>query len=122
MNTLVGACGCHASKQSGVRDRVLISSLPIPYCTISLFYVDFIQGLPRFDGYDSCLVVTCGLSIFTRMFPCSKKITGEQAVKMLVKQWFEPYGAPERCTLMKMYTSAVTQDGINVCRAHSTFR
>ena len=66
MQTIVDACGCHASKQSDSRDRGLISSLPIPYCANSLLYVDFIHGLPRFGGYDSCLVVTCGLSCFTR--------------------------------------------------------
>ena len=92
MQTIVDACGCHASKQSDSRDRGLISSLPIPYCANSLLYVDFIHGLPRFGGYDSCLVVTCGLYRFTRVFPCNKKITGEQTVKMLVEQWFEPYG------------------------------
>ena len=96
MQTIVDACGCHASKQSNSRDRGLISSLPIPYCANSLLYVDFIHGLPRFGGYDSCLVVTCGLSRFTRVFACNKKITREQTVKMLVEQWFEPYGAPKQ--------------------------
>ena len=96
MQTIVDACGCHASKQSDSRDRGLISSLPIPYCANSLLYVDLIHGLPRFGGYDSCLVVTCGLSRFTRVFPCNKKIRGEQTVKMLVEQWFEPYGAPKQ--------------------------
>ena len=96
MLTNVCACGCHASKQSNSRDRGLISSLPSPYCTNSLLYVDFIHGLPRFGGYDSCLVVTCGLSRFTRVFPCSKKITGEETVKMLVEQRFQPYGAPNQ--------------------------
>ena len=95
MQTIVDACGCHASKQNNSRDRVLISSLPIPYCTKSLLYLDFIQGLTRFAGYDGCLVVTCGLSPFTRVFPCNKQITGEQTLKMLVEQWFEPYGAPK---------------------------
>ena len=33
---------------------------------------------------------------FTRAFPCSKKITGEQTVKNSVEQWFEPYGAPKK--------------------------
>ena len=96
MQTIVDACGCHASKQSDSRDRGLISSLPIPYCANSLLYVDFTHGLPRFGDYDSCLVVTCGLSRFTRVFPCNKKITGEQTVKMLVKQGFQPYGAPKQ--------------------------
>ena len=96
MQTIVDACGCHASKQSDSRDRGLMSSLPIPYCANSLLYVDFIHGLPRFGGYDSCLVVTCGLYRFTRVFPCNKKITGEQTVEMLVEQWFEPHGAPKQ--------------------------
>ena len=96
MQTITDASGCHASKQSDSRDRGLVFSLPIPYCTNSPLYVDFIHGLPRFGGYDSCLVVTCGLSHFTRVFPCNKEITGEQTVKMLVEQWFEPYGAPEQ--------------------------
>ena len=96
MQTIVHACGCHASKQSDSRDRGLILNLPIPYWANSLLYVDFIHGLPRFGGYDSCLVVTCGLSRFTRVFPCNKKITDEQTVKMLVEQWFEPYGVPKQ--------------------------
>ena len=58
--------------------------------------MDFIHGLPRVGGYDSCLLVTCGLSRSTCVFPCNKKITGEQTVKMLVEQWFEPYGAPKQ--------------------------
>ena len=96
MQTIVHACGCHTSKQSNSKDRGLISSLPIPYCANTILYVDFIHGLPRFGGYDSCLVVACGLSHFTRVFPCNKKITGEQTVKMLVEQWFESYGAPRQ--------------------------
>ena len=93
MQTIIDACGCHASKQSDNRDRGLISSLPIPYCTKSLLYVDFIHGLPRVGGYVICLVVTCAPSRFTRVYPCNKKMTDEQTVKMLVEQWFEPYGA-----------------------------
>ena len=96
MQTIVDVCGCHASKQSDSRDRGLISRQPIPYCTNSLLHVDFLHGLPRSGGYDSSLVVTCGLSRFTRVFPCNKKITGEQTVKMLVEQWFEPYEAPKQ--------------------------
>ena len=36
MQTIVDACGCHASKQSEGRDRGLITSLSIPYCANSL--------------------------------------------------------------------------------------
>ena len=54
--------------------------------------MDFIHGLPRFSGYDSCLVLTCGLSRFTTVFTCNKEITGEQTAKMPVEQ----YGAPKQ--------------------------
>ena len=53
----------------------------------------FIHDLPKFGGYDSCLVVTSGLTRLTRAFPGNKKITGEQTVKTLVEQWLEHYGA-----------------------------
>ena len=56
--------------------------------------MDFIRVLPKFGGYDSCLVVTCGLTWFTHAFPCNKEIIKEQTVKILVEQWFEHYGAP----------------------------
>ena len=95
MQSIVDSCGCHVSKKSDSRDRGLVSSLLIPYCANSLLYVDFVHGLPKFGVYDSCLVVTCGLTLFTRAFPCNKKITGGQTVNILVEQWFQHYGAPK---------------------------
>ena len=88
----------------------MVSSLPIPYFANSLLYVDFIHGLPKFGGYDSCLVVTCGLTCFTRAFPCYKNITGEQAVNISVEQWFEHSGAPKEVhsdedARIRIYTS-----------------
>ena len=88
MHSIVDCRGCHASKECDSRDRGQNSSLPISYYANSLLYVDFIHGLPRFGGSNSCLVVTCGLSRFTCAFHCSTKITGEQTVKNLVQQWF----------------------------------
>ena len=93
--SIVDACARHASKRSDSRDRGLVSGLPVPYRANTLLYVDFINGLPRFGGYDSCLVVTCCLTRCTRAFPCSEKITCEQTVKIVVEQWFEHYGAPK---------------------------
>ena len=33
-------------------------------------------------SYNFALVVTCGLTRFTRMFPCTEHITGEETIKM----------------------------------------
>ena len=95
MQPMVDSCGCHASKQSDSSERKLVSSLPVPYCSNSLLLADFIHDLPTLGGYDSCLVVTCGLTHFTTAFPCNKKITGELPGKHLVEQWFEHHGAPK---------------------------
>ena len=38
--------------------------------------------MPKFGGYDYALVVTCGLTRFTRVFPCNKHITGEETIKI----------------------------------------
>ena len=115
MQPIVDACGWHASKQSDSRDRGLISSLPTPCCTNSLLHVDFICGLPRFSSYDSCLVVTVVLSCFACVLPCNKKITGEQPVKMLVEQWFEPYGAPQQVDSDEDVRISSDTDGTNKC-------
>ena len=95
MQSIVDSSGCHASKESYSHDLGLVSSLPIPCCANSLLCVDFIHGLPKFGGYYSCLVVTCGLTRFRRAFPCNQRITGEQTVNILVEQWFAHYGTPK---------------------------
>ena len=51
--------------------------------------------MPKFGGYDFALVVTCGLTRFTRVFPCTKHITGEGTIKILLEEWFCVYGAPK---------------------------
>ena len=111
MQSIVDSCGCHASKQSDLRNRGLVSSLPLPYCANSVLYVIFIHGLPMFGGYDSCLVVTSGLTRFNRAFPCNKKMTGEQTVKVLVEQWFEHYVAPKEVHSDETHVSGVIPDG-----------
>ena len=69
-------------------------TLPIPHCANSVLHVDYTE-MPRFRGYDLALVVTCGLTRFTRVFPCTGHITGEVTVKILREEWFCVDGAPK---------------------------
>ena len=57
-----------------MRDKGLYPTLPIPHRAKSVLYVDYTE-MPKFGGYDFALVVTCGLTRLTRMFPCTKHIT-----------------------------------------------
>ena len=40
-------------------------------------------------------MVTCGLTRVTRVLPCTKDITGEKTIKILLEEWFCVYGAPK---------------------------
>ena len=93
LQPIVDKCPCRSCKPGDIRDRGLYSPLPIPHGA-SVLYVDYTE-LPKFGGYDFALVVTCGLTRFTRVFPCTKHITGEETIKILLKDWFCVYGAPK---------------------------
>ena len=51
--------------------------------------------MPQTGDYDFALVVTCGLTRVTRVFPCIKHITGEETIKILLDELFCVYGAPK---------------------------
>ena len=87
-------CPCRSCKPGYIRGRGLYSTLPSPHCANSVLYVDYTE-MPNFGGYDFALVVTCGLTRFPRVFPCTKHITGEETIKILLEEWFCVYGAPK---------------------------
>ena len=94
LQPIVDKCPCRSCKPGDIRDRGLYSTLPIPHCANSVLYVDYTE-MPKFGGYDFALVETCGLIRFTRVFPCTKHITGEETIKILLEEWFCVYGAPK---------------------------
>ena len=81
---IVDKCPCRSCKPGDIRDRGLYSILPIPHCANSVLYVDYTE-MPKLGGYYFALVVTCGLTRFTRVFPCTKYTTGEQTFKILLE-------------------------------------
>ena len=91
---IVDKCPCRSCKPGDTRDGGLYSTLPIPHCANSVLYVDYTE-IPKFGGYAVALVVTCGLTRFTRVFPCTKHITVQETIKILLDEWFCVYGAPK---------------------------
>ena len=94
LQPIMDKCRCRSCKPGDIRDRGLYSTLPMPRCANSVLYVDYTE-LPKFGGYDFAVVVTCWLTRFTRVFPCTKHITGEETIKILPEEWFCVYGAPK---------------------------
>ena len=94
LQPIVDKCPFRSCKPGDIRDRGLHLSLPIPDCANSVLYVDYTE-MPKFGGYDFALVVSCGLARFTRVFPCTKHITDEETINILLEEWFCVYGAPK---------------------------
>ena len=69
-------------------------TLPIPHCANSVLHVDYTE-MPKFEPYHFALVVTCGLTRFTPVFPFTKHVTGEETIKILLEECFGVYGAPK---------------------------
>ena len=97
LQPILDKCPCQSCKPGDIRDRGLYFTLPIPHFANSVPYVDYTE-ISKFGGYYIALVVTCGLTRFTRVFPCSKHITGEDTIKILLEDWFCVYGAPKEIT------------------------
>ena len=92
LQPVVDKCPYRCCRPGDIRDRGLYSTLPIPHCANSVLYVHYTE-MPKFGGYDFALVLTCGLTRFIRVFPCTKHITGEETIKILPEKWFCVYGA-----------------------------
>ena len=65
LQPIVDKCPCRSCKPGDIRDRGLYSTLPIPRCANSVVYVEYTE-MSKFWSHDSALVVTCGLTSFTR--------------------------------------------------------
>ena len=55
-----------------------------------MLYLDFTE-MPKYPGHDFALLVTRGLSRFTRVCPLTKRCDGETVLKELFKGWIQAY-------------------------------
>ena len=84
---------CIECKQNTCADRGLVGALPIRELGNQILYVDFVE-VPKFGGFNYILMVCCALTRFCRVYPCTKRIDGEQAFEILFKEWIQVYGRP----------------------------
>ena len=80
-------CECSKAKQGTSADQGRMAHLPTPKMVNSMLYLDFTE-MPKYGGHHFALLVTCGLSTFTRVFPLTKKCDGETMLKELFEGWF----------------------------------
>ena len=110
LQPIVDKCACRSCKPGDIRDRGLYSTLLIPHCANRVLYVDYTE-MPKFRGCDFALVVTCRLTRFTRVFPCTKHITGEETIKILLEGLSVSMGHPQNSTQTRTSEYALTLAG-----------
>ena len=105
LQPIVDKCPCRSCKPGDIRDRGLYSTLPIPHCANSVLYVDDTE-MPKFEGNDFALVVTCGLTRFTRCSHVPSTLPGRRLSRYSWRSGFVSMGHPRRSTLMRTYEYA----------------
>ena len=84
---------CLKSKPNSAPDRGLVASLPIPQLANDILYVDFVQMDP-FNNLDYVLTIVDALTRFVKFLPCTKTISGESTMKLILQEWIQHYGKP----------------------------
>ena len=91
---LTDACEvCLKSKPSTSRDRGMISSLPIPQIANDILYIDFI-AMDSHNEFNYVLTMVDSLTKFVKFVPCSKSISGEETLKVILREWIMSYDKP----------------------------
>ena len=94
LSKIIAECPCTKAKANTAADLGEVRNLPIPNQMNSILYVDFME-LPKFAGHDFALLVTDGLSRYSRVFPLTKKVDGEGVLKEIFEGWVQVYGLPK---------------------------
>ena len=94
LSKIIAECPCTKAKANTAADRGEVRNLPIPNEMNSILFVDFME-LPKFAGHDFALLVTDGLSRYSRVFPLTKKVDGEEVLKEIFEGWVQVYGLPK---------------------------
>ena len=84
---------CLKSKPNTAPDRGLVNALLIPQLPNDLLFIDFIALDPQ-DQFNYVLTIVDSLSRFSLFIPCSKNISGEETLKLILKEWISHYGKP----------------------------
>jgi hypothetical protein len=92
----VGSCDvCVHAKNPRHRPHGLLQPLPIPTSPWSLISMDFIMDLPRFNSFDSILVVVDHFMKMIHLIPYNKSIINKKIVKLFLDHVFHYHGFPK---------------------------
>ena len=86
---------CARYKTPRHRPYGLLQPLSTPERPWGSISMDFIEGLPPSDGYDSILVVVDRLTKFAVLIPTHKTVTAEETATLFMNEIFPRFGVPD---------------------------
>jgi len=86
---------CQQSKHSHTHPSGLLQPLPIPAGVWQDLSMDFIEGLPKSEGYSVILVVVDRLKIFTHFLPVKHPYTVATIAQLFLENIVKLYGLPK---------------------------
>lgn len=88
-------CICQKAKSEHVHPAGLLQPLPIPTGIWQDISMDFIEGLPKSDGYSVILVVVDRLSKYAHFFPLKHPFTAGQVAQVVFDNICKLHGLPK---------------------------
>jgi hypothetical protein len=86
---------CQQAKSERVHPAGLLQPLPVPRGAWEEITMDFIEGLPKSEGFDIILVVVDRFTKFAHFLPLKHPFTAQKVAQVFLDQIVEPHVAPK---------------------------
>ena len=87
---------CQVMKHDNTRKAGQLVPLPVPVEKFEVVGIDFMTGLPDTgQGFDALMTVTCHLSKYVELVPCSTKSISVDVLKLFLQKVVCSYGFPK---------------------------
>lgn len=113
VTSFVQTCAvCQQAKAEHCKNPGLLQPLPVPLQAWYSVSMDFVEGLPKSNGYDTVMVIVDKFSKFAKFIPLTHPFTALTVAKAFMSQVYDVFGMPKVIISDRdrVFTSALWQE------------